>query len=307
MRLSSAAAMVAVAIQPLPVFARAQQAPAVPSQTAPAPMPTAPLRTPTYVGCFTSSESFADQGGYIYQSSGNCQKVCVNLNKPVMGMTTGSNCWCGDSLPASASKTDDGQCDVPCQGFGDEKCGGDHTWTVWLTGLKPKVANADATSSSSSSKPASTTPPPTSTRSATPQVVTVGGVTQTVTSPVGDATETAAAAAGPKPSGASTGASTGTKAGIAIGVVIGVLAIVAIAGALFFWTRTRRRHALEEEHRRNAEISRFMAGGKKESTSATSDARLEPSVMQRRMSDGSIADNQDYSRRILKVTNPDGT
>jgi cell wall integrity and stress response component len=30
-------------------------------------------------------------------------------------------------------------------------------------------------------------------------------------------------------------------------------------------------------------------------------------MMQRRMSDGSIADNQDYSRRILKVTNPDGS
>ena len=38
------------------------------------------------------------------------------------------------------------------------------------------------------------------------------------------------------------------------------------------------------------------------SSTSVTDSRLEPSVMfQRRMSDGSIADNQDYSRRILKV------
>jgi len=37
------------------------------------------------------------------------------------------------------------------------------------------------------------------------------------------------------------------------------------------------------------------------------DQRLDPVLLQqRRLSDGSIADNQDYSRRILKVTNPDG-
>jgi len=59
---------------------------------------------------------------------------------------------------------------------------------------------------------------------------------------------------------------------------------------------------VEEEYRRN-QASTYTAGGKPTNRSSMSDSRLEPSVMlQRRQSDGSIADNQDYSRRILKVS-----
>jgi len=62
--------------------------------------------------------------------------------------------------------------------------------------------------------------------------------------------------------------------------------------------RRRRNRQVEEEYRRNAAVSQFIGGGKP----PTTDTRLDPAVMaQRRMSDGSIADNQDYSRRILKV------
>jgi len=59
---------------------------------------------------------------------------------------------------------------------------------------------------------------------------------------------------------------------------------------------------VEEEYRRN-QASTYTVGGKPTNRSSMSDSRLEPSVMlQRRQSDGSIADNQDYSRRILKVS-----
>ncbi len=75
----------------------------------------------------------------------------------------------------------------------------------------------------------------------------------------------------------------------------------AIAGGIFFFLRNRKKRAVEEEYRRNVAAG---YNGKPPSSSAGSlnDSRLEPSVMmQRRQSDGSIADNQDYSRRILKV------
>jgi len=36
---------------------------------------------------------------------------------------------------------------------------------------------------------------------------------------------------------------------------------------------------------------------------SVSDARLDPVMAQRRVSNGSIADNEDYSRKILRVTN----
>jgi cell wall integrity and stress response component len=97
-----------------------------------------------------------------------------------------------------------------------------------------------------------------------------------------------------------------SKAGIAAGVVVGLIAIAAIAGGAFIFFRNKQRREVEEEYRRNAAINEFTQGGKHPGSSAGdssfSDMRLDPAVMaQRRMSDGSIADNQDYSRRILKV------
>ena len=70
--------------------------------------------------------------------------------------------------------------------------------------------------------------------------------------------------------------------------------------------RNRKRKAIEDEYKRNAAVSSFISGGKPPTSSggasSFNDMRLDPAVMaQRRMSDGSIADNQDYSRRILKV------
>jgi cell wall integrity and stress response component len=62
---------------------------------------------------------------------------------------------------------------------------------------------------------------------------------------------------------------------------------------------------IEEEHRRNAAVNAFISGSKPPSTAGSismSDARLDP-MAHRRMSDGSIADNEDYSRKILRVTN----
>jgi cell wall integrity and stress response component len=86
------------------------------------------------------------------------------------------------------------------------------------------------------------------------------------------------------------------------------VAIAAIAGGAFIFVRNKKRREVEEEYRRNAAVSSFIHGGKPPSSSggasSFNDMRLDPAVMaQRRMSDGSIADNQDYSRRILKVTN----
>lgn len=66
--------------------------------------------------------------------------------------------------------------------------------------------------------------------------------------------------------------------------------------------RRKRNKEIEDEHRRNAAVNAFI--GKPPSTSdgmSMADARLDPVLVQRRLSDGSIADNQDYSRRILRV------
>lgn len=81
-----------------------------------------------------------------------------------------------------------------------------------------------------------------------------------------------------------------------------MVALLAIAGGLFFWHRRRQNREIEEEHRRNAAVNAFMKPpGSSGGYSIDTDARLDPVMAQRRLSSGSIADNQDYSRRILRV------
>lgn len=103
------------------------------------------------------------------------------------------------------------------------------------------------------------------------------------------------------------GGSSPNVAGIAAGVVVGVVALAGLAIGLFFFMRHRKRKAAEEEYKRT-QVTDFMrhggtsGEGKPPNTgySNMSDQRLDPEAG-RRNSAGSIADDQDYSRRILRV------
>lgn len=39
-----------------------------------------------------------------------------------MALSEGSNCWCGDELPAEDTLVDDDKCDTPCDGYDKEMC-----------------------------------------------------------------------------------------------------------------------------------------------------------------------------------------
>ena len=80
------------------------------------------LKTPTYEGCFSSSAPLQDQGPYTFQALGWCQPLCVRMGMPVLGFSNGTNCWCGNELPAASSKVSDSQCGVSCDGFPDDQC-----------------------------------------------------------------------------------------------------------------------------------------------------------------------------------------
>lgn len=97
------------------------------------------------------------------------------------------------------------------------------------------------------------------------------------------------------------------KAAIVAGAVVGIVGLAAIIGAATFYIRTKKRRELEDERRRHESIIRIVNNkAEKANSFAGSDERLDPTAMfQKRESTGSIMDNQDYSRRILKVTNPD--
>ncbi|EEP80646.1 predicted protein [Uncinocarpus reesii 1704] len=219
-----------------------------------------------------------DQGKYTYQSVGYCRGVCKKLKKPAMALTKGTNCYCGDKLPPRSSKTDDDQCKRDCDGYPDEICGGKNAFSVYITEKDDDVDYEDGSSLPSST---STSPPM--------RTITQSGQTVVVTAGT-DEKE----GGGPN------------KAGIAAGVVVGVVALAAIIGGGIFYMKYKKRREVVEEYRRNATISNFVSSGKTYSESSMSDSRLEPTLMsQRRQSNGSIADDQDFSRRILKVTNPD--
>ncbi|KAI1931470.1 Protein SLG1 [Ophidiomyces ophidiicola] len=244
--------------------------------------PPAPVTSLIDKGCYKSFGSLESQGTFKFQSRGYCRGICVPKGKPVMALWKGSECFCGDKLPASSQKTDNGQCQIKCIGYNLETCGGKDTYQVLLTGLEENVDAEDDKPTSTS-----TTPPM--------QTITKSGETVVVTAGTTDA----------PPSKKDDGPN---KAGIAAGVVVGVLALASLAGGAFFYIKHKKRQEVMEEYRRNATISNFVAGGKSYSETSTSDSRLDPTLMsQRRQSNGSIADDQDFSRRILKVTNPDSS
>lgn len=255
-----------------------------------APMPgeTGPPRinVATLQGCFKTFGNMTTQevDEPQFLSSGKCTKACI-ANGQYVAAISPSVCYCGMVYPPKDDKVDDSDCNYPCSGYGQEMCGGPKdAFSVYNNGNKDGLApgNYNAPSSSSTTSTSSSASS-TSTSAAT--------TTQS------QASETS------KPEKSGGGPNT---AAIAAGVVVGVVVAAAIIGAIIFFIRRKRNAEIEEEHRRNAAVNAFISGSKPPSTSggiSITDSRLDPVMAHRRLSDGSIADNQDYSRKILRVTN----
>ena len=216
------------------------------------------------------------------------------MEKAAFAVSKGSECYCGDKFPPESAKVDNSQCNRPCQGFGSEMCGGMTTFSVYNSGLLSSVDSASddeaSAAATTTSGAAATTKGPSTTAAASPSVITQAGTTIIIT-------PTAAATTKASSGGGGGGAS---KAGIAAGVVVGILAIAGIVGGIFFFMRAKKRKAIEEEHQRQQTIGDFARAGLKSEVSSA-DSRLDPNMMYRRQSNGSLADEGDLSRRVLKV------
>ncbi|GKT43435.1 cell wall integrity and stress response component 1 [Colletotrichum spaethianum] len=242
-------------------------------------------------GCYnqnaTTWEKYIPSQGI---SSGSCNDECKTVQKKNVMALNGEDCYCGDSYPPASAVVDDAKCNFPCPYYPQEACGGVEGgmyFSVFNTGLKLVVPDDKvATTTTSAASKATTT--------------SSGGVVETII-------ETPVQSSAPTETGDSkkSGGGGTNTAGIAAGVVVGVVVIAAIVGGAFFFVRRRRNAEIEEEHRRNAAVNAFIGGSKPPSSSgmSMSDSRMDPTLAHRRMSDGSIADNQDYSRKILRVTN----
>lgn len=200
--------------------------------------------------------------------------------------------------------------------------GGDGYWSVLFTSDETNIDYYEGGSSSSSAKSAAqsttqaastqTTATSASAASAASDKATV--ITSIAPGKTVIITQTPAAAAATTSAGAAEksqkGGSTNT-AGVAAGVVVAVVVIAALAGAAFFFWRRRQRQQADSGHQQLSDYSNSNSSRPMTFRPAPGpDARIDPDAMaQRRMSDGSIADNEDYSRRILKVrcANADST
>ncbi|KAF4967559.1 hypothetical protein FSARC_4944 [Fusarium sarcochroum] len=239
-------------------------------------------------GCWKSNGNMTKEYSGTDTSSGDCTDRCKK-KKNLVAATQGAVCYCGDLYPEEGDIVDDDKCNWPCPAYGKEACGALKTYySVFNTGIELAPDNYVPEKSTTSAAPSSTT----AAESTTAQESVAATYTE----------EPAATSEAPKEE---------KKDGpnvtaIAAGVVVGVVVIAAIGGGALFFVRRRRNAEIEEEHRRNAAVNAFINGSKPPGSSGSismTDSRLDPVMAHRRLSDGSIADNQDYSRRILRVTN----
>lgn len=88
----------------------------------PTPTVTLAANAMSDIGCFATGTPLENHGPYKFQSDGNCQLICIMLGKNVLGLSDGTDCWCGDQIPAKEWQLPDGNCSTTCAGDKTHKC-----------------------------------------------------------------------------------------------------------------------------------------------------------------------------------------
>jgi cell wall integrity and stress response component len=159
--------------------------------------------------------------------------------------------------------------------------GGSGFYSVYTTGLESDVSSVSASTTSSDTSATKT-----------------DGATASVSTGASGETVVVTSSSHPQASADNVEAqkkSSHNTAAIAAGVVVGVVGVAALAGAAWFFYRSKKQ---------KAEGFRGTAGGydRDSQPPSMSDSRFDGGYMaQRRQSNGSIDDDHDFSRRILQV------
>lgn len=241
------------------------------------------IRAEEYQGCYSFDNNLSIKNTSTFQSTGLCNlQVCGPEGFAVYGLSD-NQCYCGNSLPSN--QVDASKCYLECPGWQNDTCGAVGFLSVWLTGTGSLVGNA-------ATQILSATATATKTTSAASNTVYV-------TSPGKTTIIQSATAESQASSGAGGG---GVSGGEAAGIAIGVLALIGIGAAAFFIIRRRRK----DDYQKQYEGSGFGSSPGSLNRPFGTDQRLEPQMLKRE-SVGSLADEHDYSRKILRVINPDGS
>ncbi|KAJ5618990.1 Carbohydrate-binding WSC subgroup [Penicillium lagena] len=249
-----------------------------------------------------------------YQSNGACETTCKSY---AFGVLQGKKCWCSNVAPSSSSTSKTSNCDTSCPGYPSDSCGSAAQGVYAYVAISGNSATSTAKGSGSS-----TTSTSTSTSDRVVQTTSNGEVV-TITKPAPSAT----AGSSSSNSGGGSSLSGGSIAGIVIGVLGGLALIAALVFLVFFYRRRSRAvspaPSQDMTDNRTSQGSSFMRGvfpqgGHMHDSSAQSgngrpnqftDNRLRTDAVVyshgRQDSSTSLQDNEDYSRPVLRLTNPD--
>ncbi|KAL4925747.1 uncharacterized protein BDV17DRAFT_271265 [Aspergillus undulatus] len=283
--------------------------------------------------CSSDSTGSGAANFSIYQSNGNCEEHCAGS---AFAILLGKNCWCSDIAPNEDSTVESSKCNDDCPGFPDDSCGNqaDGYYAYIQIGSPSGTASASSTKTSTSSSTStdestSTTETDsnssTTTEAPTSVVETHAGQVTTITVAGSDPTSAAETSTDTQ-EGDGGGISGGSIAGIVVGVVGGIALVVA---AIIFFLAKRRRDNQDGNYQGNSIDGRQSKGSQMSYANFADnhshtlsngssvpqrmptfiDNRLNTGAVLypngRRDSDVSLQDNEDYSRPVLRLTNPD--
>ncbi|CAL5871773.1 uncharacterized protein PFLUO_LOCUS6026 [Penicillium psychrofluorescens] len=263
-----------------------------------------------------------------YQSNGACETTCKSY---AYGVLQGKKCWCSNVAPSSSSTSKTSNCDTSCPGYPKDSCGsaakGVYAY-VAIQGNSPTSTEKSTGSTTTSTSQTTTTTSDTTSDTTSEHVVqtTSNGKVVTITEhPVPAATgDSSSSDSG---GGGGSSLSGGSIAGIVIGVLGGLALIAGLVFLVFFYRRRSRaaspapsQDMTDNRTSRGSSFMRgvFPQGGQMNDPSAQAgngrpnqftDNRLRTDAVVysngRQDSSTSLQDNEDYSRPVLRLTNPD--
>lgn len=324
------------------------------------------------LGCYSSVDTSVSKGYSKYQSSGLCADTCGS-DYPYVAIKNGGDCYCLLSLPSSL--TSSSNCNVKCNGYGLDMCGGTSAYTVFvgngnagdelssagaasaagnsMSSIASNTASSSAVQHSSStlslSSSASSSLSSASLSFTATLMTTNAASTAVITTTSGEngsvIYKTVTTQASPTSSSEANNhlsSKKSTNVAPIVGGVVGGLAALALIGVgIFFFIRRRSDNDDDDEeefyekgsgnlnagggssksrkNRLNSVFDMPMSNpfahptddfadkrlSKMTQNGGLTDPRLNPVMMgRRRLSEGSLADETDYSRKILGVANP---
>ncbi|KAJ6022268.1 Carbohydrate-binding WSC subgroup [Penicillium herquei] len=255
-----------------------------------------------------------------YQSNGACESTCASY---ALGILQGKECWCSNVAPAADTRKKTAECDSGCPGYPSDSCGNSTMGVFAYVAIDDNsvTSTAGGSSSTSSTSSSSSSSTDSTTTSAHIAVTTSSdGEVKTITVSLPAATSGSTSAKGSSASDKSSSLSGGSIAGIVVGVIGGLALIAALVFLIFFY-RKRARSAspvpsqdMADRTSQGSSWSRGVfpggAGGSSLGRKATfTDNRMKMDTALyhngRRDSSVSLQDNEDYSRPVLRLTNPD--